>query len=81
MTVQRSHRALSPETDDYLTRRQIAELLHVSELTLLRWASAGEGPPYIRMGKRHVRYMRVDFDAWVAARRFVHADDEAARAG
>ena len=38
-----------------------------------RWlelaAHKGEGPPYIKISGRHVRYRREDVEAWLASRR------------
>ncbi len=39
----------------YLTSPEMAELLGVSVFTLLRLRKAGEGPPFIKIG-RSVRY-------------------------
>lgn len=38
-----------------------------------RWlelaAHRGEGPPFLRLSRRMVRYRRADFEAWLDARR------------
>jgi excisionase family DNA binding protein len=54
--------------DEYLTERQVAERLQVSEGTLRRWRSEGRGPPSLRLG-RLVRYLRRDLDAWAERQR------------
>ncbi|MDE0006560.1 MAG: helix-turn-helix domain-containing protein [Rhodospirillaceae bacterium] len=48
----------------YLSTRQAAELLGLSPRTLERYRGAGEGPPFMKMG-RQVRYARVDLDDWM----------------
>jgi excisionase family DNA binding protein len=45
----------------------VSKLLGVPVSTLANWRSAGQGPPYLRVG-RHVRYRRADVEAWVAGR-------------
>jgi excisionase family DNA binding protein len=54
--------------DEYLTEREVAELLKVSEGTLRRWRTEGTGPPSLRLG-RGVRYLRRDVDAWAERQR------------
>lgn len=47
----------------YLTLRDLAERLRVSEHTVYRWNSSRTGPPYIRAG-RHCRYRLDDVIKW-----------------
>lgn len=51
----------SPE---YLTERQLAEILGVGVSTLQQWRYAGRGPHYVKLGPRMVRYARADVDRW-----------------
>lgn len=51
---------------DWLTSREVAERLQVTETTLARWRDAAEGPPWYVIGKR-VRYDTARFDAWLSA--------------
>lgn len=53
--------AVSPLMDS----REIAAYLKVSESTLSRWRSAGQGPPFLRLGGI-VRYRIDAVDAWLA---------------
>lgn len=39
-----------------LTAAQVAELLHLNIRTLARWRLGGEGPAFLRLGPRQVRY-------------------------
>lgn len=36
----------------FLSKEQVAEILHVSVATLLRWHNMGEGPPRIKVGRK-----------------------------
>ncbi|MGE5548237.1 MAG: helix-turn-helix transcriptional regulator [Solirubrobacterales bacterium] len=47
----------------YLSPKQAAERLRLSEKTLERWRSQGSGPRYLKFGTR-VRYRADDLDAW-----------------
>lgn len=44
-----------------------------SHLRRLRVGSRGEGPAHIRIGRRCVRYLVSDLDAWLASRRVTAA--------
>jgi Helix-turn-helix domain len=68
-----------PGTGDYefLSTAQLAEELRVDPRTTRRWRATGEGPPYIRVGRRAVLYDRRDVERWLAARRFAHQAAEA----
>lgn len=43
-----------------------------------RWlelaAHRGEGPPFLKISRRMVRYRRSDFEQWLAAQRVDHSD-------
>jgi predicted DNA-binding transcriptional regulator AlpA len=59
---------------EFLTTEQVAELLHLSPITLCKWRSSGmtgsgtTGPTFSRLGGRVV-YRRSDVEEWVASRR------------
>lgn len=55
-------------TSKMLSVRELAELLQVPAATIYRWRSRGEGPRGYRIGK-HVRFRRVDVEAWLESRR------------
>lgn len=62
--------AVSPLMDS----REIAAYLKVSESTLSRWRSAGQGPPFLRIGG--IARYRVDaVDAWLADLERGHAPE------
>ena len=49
--------------------KQTAKILNMSVKTLQKFRSTGEGPHFIRVSKRCVRYTLGDIVAWQAARR------------
>jgi len=52
---------------EYLTPRQLAQLIGVSESTLSKQRMRGDGPEYVKTG-RSVRYSRAAGLAYMAAR-------------
>ncbi len=50
---------------DYLTDRELAELLAIPTRTPGQWRYLRRGPAYMKVG-RHVRYRREDVEAWLA---------------
>lgn len=53
---------------EYLSGKQLAELLGISESTVTLWRAQGKGPAWIKCG-RSVRYARADVDAWLEQNR------------
>ena len=53
---------------DILTTGELADMLSVSERTLIRWRAQRVGPPWTKVGHA-VRYRRRDVDAWLDFRR------------
>jgi predicted DNA-binding transcriptional regulator AlpA len=49
-----------------VTRQQLAKEFNTTEETLCRMDAEGIGPPFVRLGKRMIRYRRCDIDAWLA---------------
>jgi predicted DNA-binding transcriptional regulator AlpA len=60
-----------------LSQRQAADLLCLSERTLERWRVSGDGPSFIKLGRR-VAYRECDLIEWVESRRRT-STSEAAR--
>jgi len=56
---------------DLLTRKQAANYLGLSPVTLARWAIEGRGPRYSRSGecRGRVWYAASDLEAWIEARK------------
>jgi excisionase family DNA binding protein len=48
-----------------LTQQEAAERLRLSERTLERWRVSGDGPPFVKAGRR-VLYHPDDLAAWIA---------------
>ncbi len=55
-----------PEDDDVLIRRaDLPQYIPVASQTLARWACEGEGPRFIKIGRRLVAYRSGDLRAWL----------------
>lgn len=65
ITVPLSTVPLNPT--DLLDEREVADALSVALNTLRNWRWKGEGPRFVKLGKRTVRYRRADLEAFVAA--------------
>ena len=50
-----------------LNQREVAARLRLSERTLERSRVTGDGPPFVKAGRR-VLYRPDDIDAWIASR-------------
>ena len=51
-------------TSPLMDSREVAAYLKVSESTLSRWRSGGQGPPFLRLGGI-ARYRADAVDAWL----------------
>jgi predicted DNA-binding transcriptional regulator AlpA len=56
-------------TNTYLTQREAADILRISQRTLERHRLTGTGPKFMKAGRR-VLYRPVDIEAWMAANTF-----------
>ncbi len=55
-----------PEDDDTLIRRtDVPNYVPVASQTLARWAVEGQGPPFIKVGRRLVAYRAGDLREWL----------------
>jgi excisionase family DNA binding protein len=76
-TNQTKHTAAATETTTadptelrpLLTAAQAAERLGVPPSVLERWRGTGEGPAYVKLSGKYVRYRQEDIDAFVEAHR------------
>ena len=50
---------------DLLRSREAAERLRLSHRTLDRWRTSGDGPPFVRLGKKAVAYRLADLEKWL----------------
>lgn len=56
------------DAPEYLTVKQLAEVLQVPPGTIYRWRHEGCGPRAVRLSGRHVRFRRADVEAFVTGR-------------
>ena len=49
----------------FLTTKELAAELKISVKKLERMRNDGSGPPFIRVGKNQIRYLKICLDAWV----------------
>jgi hypothetical protein len=64
--------------DDLLTSSELAGALKISERTPENWRLRGEGPPFIRVGRRRVVYRWGDVVQYLHGRRFSSTSEEQA---
>lgn len=62
--------------DEYLDEQELSKYLGVSTRTIQRWRVSGEGPPWIRMGARAIRYSVKSCKAWAEQRTYKHYAQE-----
>ena len=58
---------MTQQTTFLATERDAAAILRMSVCTLRNWRAKRIGPPYLKLGKRAVRYRREDLDSFIAA--------------
>jgi predicted DNA-binding transcriptional regulator AlpA len=56
-----------PSAFDLLTQMETAELIKYSPRSLEGLRRKGEGPPYVKLSARSIRYRRADVLAWIEA--------------
>ncbi len=52
-------------TDRFLTADEVSSILQISPSTLTGWRQKGEGPPFVKVGRKCVRYPEADLRTWV----------------
>lgn len=57
---------------------EAANYVRLAPVTLERFRLTGEGPKFLKLGKKTVRYRKSDLDEWLASR-VVASTSEAAR--
>lgn len=50
----------------FMTPKRLAEQLGISVKTLARMRKDGSGPPFKKIGRKHIRYPIADLEAWIA---------------
>lgn len=59
-----------PNPDELLTEKQAAAILQVQHTTLSAWRYRGDGPRFVKVSARAVRYRRGELADWLAKREF-----------
>jgi predicted DNA-binding transcriptional regulator AlpA len=67
-TDQRATRTASGAGPALLLPQDVAEQLGVSRKALERWRCTGEGPRFVRLGHKTVRYRPEDIEAFIGAK-------------
>ena len=52
--------------DQFLTTRDVAAILSLNPQTVIEWRRGRNGPPWVRIGQKAIRYRRSDLEAWIA---------------
>ena len=52
---------------ELLTSFEVADRLGLSPWALTAWRRHHKGPPFVRVGRKTIRYPRRDFDEWLAS--------------
>jgi hypothetical protein len=71
LVVNTTSQTIKPSAEDapiFLTAKEAAALLRLSEITLGRWRIEGCGPAYLKFGRRVV-YDRADIVAWAESQK------------
>jgi len=72
--------ALNAGAEEYLAEDGVCERYpNFTPRTLQRWRATGDGPAFVRAGKRRVLYRVADIEAWLRDRTYRHRADEIAR--
>lgn len=53
------------QTEKLLTSEEVAQIVGVGTEQVKIWRSNGQGPKYLKLGHRTVRYKRADVEAWL----------------
>jgi len=65
--------------DEYITEQGLQERYLIPPRTAQRWRSSGDGPRWIRLGRRRILYRVRDVEVWLGERTYKHRADELAR--
>lgn len=61
--------------DEAVDTAEASRIVGFPPCTLNTWRSRGDGPPFIKVGERSVRYQRRTLFAWLAARQRRNTSD------
>ena len=63
---------MAANTDEtLLDQMAVSRRLHKTESTIEKWRCTGDGPPFIKVGRKPL-YRPSDIDAWLTARTVSH---------
>jgi hypothetical protein len=71
--------AVTLPAGEYVAESGLQERFLIPPRTAQRWRQSGDGPPFVRLGKRRVVYRVADVERWLAERTYRHRADELAR--
>ena len=57
-----------PEREVYETEKELAARLGLTPITLQTWRRLAKGPPFVKLGRRAIRYPVRRVEAWIADR-------------
>jgi len=66
------------DSTEFIDEAGLYDRFLIPPRTAGRWRASGDGPPFIRLGKRRILYRRADVEAWLANRTFASLAEEAA---
>jgi len=58
----------SQDLDNLYTEPQAAHFLNFTPRCLQAWRQRGEGPKFVRVSSRAIRYRKIDLDNWIKER-------------
>lgn len=64
-TTHETHERLTAP-GDLLDELELSALLNIKPATLRNWRALKQGPHFLKLGKRAVRYRRADVEAFIA---------------
>jgi hypothetical protein len=56
------------DTHPLMSEQRAAEYLDVAPRTLRKWRTDGDGPAFVRISARCIRYRMQDLDFWLSAK-------------
>ncbi len=65
---------------EYIDEDGLYERYLIPPRTAQRWRASGDGPAFVRLGKRRVAYRVADVERWLAQRTYASRADELVRA-
>jgi hypothetical protein len=68
-----------PTAAEYIDESALRERYLIPPRTAQRWRATGQGPAYVRLGRRRIAYRVADIEAWLADRTYAHRADELSR--